>query len=623
MLKVRRYLLVLLIFLNVAIAVLASSIDDEIADNSIDEGDENDEDDEEDAFEGLYEDDDNSNDNIKYIYDYYYESQLKSKFQYRNCMDHRDQCHSLRHLCPRPNHNKNDNMNDNDKDFLVNKYSDSDNNELQQNSEHTSTNENSKVVRWMISHCPYTCQVCHTHQVLYNVPYEYSMKYEMEQKVRNLPNDLNLYSKINPSVWVDRIRDAMTGKSNTESTEDDGDTVIGTTSSSDAIGIQYLMSTTTTLHNGVSYEQRNAMIQHIHQTQLYYTNIVVPMTLQNITTQQEGSGIDALPLCRNQSPYCTYWAVVYDRCHDPFYHLVMYKHCPVTCQLCHATPNATTSNNINHDNTKDATTSTVIRKETSEWIVTTTSSSSASSSIRKIMAQNENDMDQDKVTNISPEVVKHESTDVFDSESCSYDPMLMPDVWHPNTNSVNQMFDRITQQYRDSYNIQTSSSSMNMTILSQPQLTKPDEQEAMNDSTSNQQPPWLVQIDNFLSDTECNHLIQLGVTLGYERSTGVEYQPHTTNQLQAEVEPDGSTATSPHLHTVTSDERTSSTTWCHHSDCSDNDVIIQSIYHRIQSLIQIPSSHFESLQLLQYENGQYYKVCCRIAKFQLFSALFL
>ena len=90
----------------------------------------------------------------------------------------------------------------------------------------------------------------------------------------------------------------------------------------------------------------------------------------------------------------------------------------------------------------------------------------------------------------------------------------------------------------------------------------------------------------------------------------MEYKKDKEQPTNQQQESDGNDGTKPkrELHTVISDERTSSTTWCHHSDCSNNNIVIQSIYHRIQNLIQIPSSHYESLQLLQYETGQYYKV---------------
>ena len=640
MLQVRRFLIlvVLLIYLNVVIIVpiLSASVEDDFLDGNHYEYDNDDDDDDEDTTVVVdnEEDSDSPSYDVKYVYDHYYENQLKSNYQNRRCVDHRENCYSWRHLCPTNDnnngYNSSDNISDNDESVRRTNHIDNDNNsnESQINLEHA-TDHSATVARWMVSHCPFTCQFCDSHQVRYNVPFQYTMKYEIEQKVRNVPNKMNLFSKINPTVWVDTVRDALTGTSHRTETDESKNNE--TFRSNDAIGIQYLMSTTTRLHDGVSYEQRNAMIQHIQQTQTAYANFVV--------TNRNDSGIE---LCRNRSPYCTYWAVVYDRCREPFYHSVMSKHCPITCQLCPAflnvTSNTTTTTLEDATKTKPlknniaaATTTTVIHKNANEW----SASSSSSNASWKAMDHNVNDgaaihtttdiskgdeiQGNGEETTISQPVLHNELLNVFESENCVFDPTSMPDIWYPNTYSVNQMFERIIAQSQDSSSSnfhQSHNSKINITILSRPLLNESLlEQGEINDSNSNQhnenqQPPWLIQIDDFLSDVECNHLIQLGTTLGYERSTGFEYQQQIPNQMHAEqVEIDDmSTTTNQQLHTVISDERTSSTTWCHHADCSVDDVIIQSIYHRIQNLTHIPSSHYESLQLLQYQTGQYYKV---------------
>jgi hypothetical protein len=270
--KVGRFLIVLLICFNVAVGVLAS-LDDSVNSDSIHYKGDNDDDDED------VDDEEEDVNGVRYIYDHYYENELRPKYQYRRCIDHREHCYSWRHLCPS---NDKTSRNRDDISHRTNEIDDDNGNKVQQNLEHAI--DHSKVVRWMVSHCPFTCRLCDSHQVRYNVPYEYSMKHEMEQKIKNLPNDMNLFSKINPNVWVDTIRDAMTGRSDDNIAE-------GTFRSSDAIGIQYLMSTTTTLHNGVSYEQRNAMIQHIRQTQIYYTTNVLPTLAQNNSTRDD-SGIE-------------------------------------------------------------------------------------------------------------------------------------------------------------------------------------------------------------------------------------------------------------------------------------------------------------------------------------------
>ena len=57
--------------------------------------------------------------------------------------------------------------------------------------------------------------------------------------------------------------------------------------------------------------------------------------------------------------------------------------------------------------------------------------------------------------------------------------------------------------------------------------------------------PWIVTIDDFLSPTECEHLIQQGESLGYKRSKGLKL-----------VTDDGEAVD------FDSDTRTSFNTWC-------------------------------------------------------------
>ena len=92
--------------------------------------------------------------------------------------------------------------------------------------------------------------------------------------------------------------------------------------------------------------------------------------------------------------------------------------------------------------------------------------------------------------------------------------------------------------------------------------------------------PWIITLDNFLSDEECDRLIELGAKQGYDRST-----------LESEEDD--------------VEYRTSTNSWCM-DDCY-KDPIAQLVTEKITNTTGVPDSHSEYLQLLKYVPGQYYK----------------
>jgi prolyl 4-hydroxylase len=99
------------------------------------------------------------------------------------------------------------------------------------------------------------------------------------------------------------------------------------------------------------------------------------------------------------------------------------------------------------------------------------------------------------------------------------------------------------------------------------------------------QDPWVLLLDDFLTADECQSLRVWGTKIGYVRSGESNHNGTSTG--------------------IHSDQRTSTNTWCL-KDCYQ-DPKIQGISAKIEQLTGIPESHCEYLQLLQYENGQYYK----------------
>lgn len=99
--------------------------------------------------------------------------------------------------------------------------------------------------------------------------------------------------------------------------------------------------------------------------------------------------------------------------------------------------------------------------------------------------------------------------------------------------------------------------------------------------------PWVVTFDNFLSDAEVNALIST-VEGTWERSTD-------TGAVNAFGE----------TGRTLSQGRTSSNAWCRARCINHPDV--QAAMRKIEEVTYIPSSHYESFQILQYDVGQFYR----------------
>lgn len=105
--------------------------------------------------------------------------------------------------------------------------------------------------------------------------------------------------------------------------------------------------------------------------------------------------------------------------------------------------------------------------------------------------------------------------------------------------------------------------------------------------------PWVVTIDDFLTDEECLSLISMGHALGYARSSLEEEKDYNEEELARLMQ--GSEDA----------YRTSTNTWC--EDNCHKDPTTQRIIEKLSNATGIPDSHAEYLQLLRYEEGQYYK----------------
>jgi prolyl 4-hydroxylase len=104
-----------------------------------------------------------------------------------------------------------------------------------------------------------------------------------------------------------------------------------------------------------------------------------------------------------------------------------------------------------------------------------------------------------------------------------------------------------------------------------------------------QEGPWVVIFDTFLTDHECDALVELGAEEGYERSGLVGVNTNL----------DGS------FENLVGETRTSENAWCV-DDCYEN-ATAQVVMEKIENLTGFPETNSENLQMLKYEVEQAYK----------------
>lgn len=138
---------------------------------------------------------------------------------------------------------------------------------------------------------------------------------------------------------------------------------------------------------------------------------------------------------------------------------------------------------------------------------------------------------------------------------------------------INKMFRRIIEDpYYQQFNPQ---------VLAQPGVAV--------GKMKNNDSPWLITLDDFLTEEECGTLIRLGAERGYEQSTDV-----------GKVKADGT------FEKKKSAGRTSNTAWCM-GECYAHNVT-QGVIQKMENLTGIPDTNSEYLQLLRYELNQFYNV---------------
>ena len=103
---------------------------------------------------------------------------------------------------------------------------------------------------------------------------------------------------------------------------------------------------------------------------------------------------------------------------------------------------------------------------------------------------------------------------------------------------------------------------------------------------SNTNGPWILTMENILSEAEVQRLIDIGSELGYKKSFDM-----------GQKLPDG-------VHDKHNDDgRTASVARCDTPKC-DDDPLVQVVHRRLSEMVNISWIHSEGVQLLRYEEGQ-------------------
>jgi prolyl 4-hydroxylase len=148
------------------------------------------------------------------------------------------------------------------------------------------------------------------------------------------------------------------------------------------------------------------------------------------------------------------------------------------------------------------------------------------------------------------------------------------DAWY--SGDLHKMFERITTQ--------PEFAQYEPKVFSRPDLLPGDTQATAPYLIG----PWVVTLENVVTEEEAVRLIELGAVEGYERSADV-----------GELKFDGT------FDSFVNEGRTSTNAWCQNACYADPTA--KRVMERIQNITNTPEPNSEFLQLLRYEEGQFYQ----------------
>ena len=158
---------------------------------------------------------------------------------------------------------------------------------------------------------------------------------------------------------------------------------------------------------------------------------------------------------------------------------------------------------------------------------------------------------------------------------------------------LNKMFERIVERAPGNRTLSDQErqrlKKSDMTEYSVKVYSRPSDESAteVNIQSDRELPPWVITLDNFLTDEETDALIQHGYDEGYKRSEDVGAQ-----NFDGSVESKKSTG------------RTSENAWCTTRNGCREKIIPTRILNRMSTVMGIPPQNSEDFQILKYDVGQ-------------------
>lgn len=170
----------------------------------------------------------------------------------------------------------------------------------------------------------------------------------------------------------------------------------------------------------------------------------------------------------------------------------------------------------------------------------------------------------------------------------------LPDDVEPGLRpgELNAMFERIVATAPgNNTDIEIPVGMTNYSVVIHSRPTPVDGEPIIDEKLDLEQPPWLITFNNFLTDEECEIMINLGHKSEYERSKDV-----------------GSLQTDGSYDSIVSTSRTSENAWCSHQKKCRSQEVPARIHERIATVTGIKANHSEDFQILKYEPGQFYRL---------------
>jgi prolyl 4-hydroxylase len=159
---------------------------------------------------------------------------------------------------------------------------------------------------------------------------------------------------------------------------------------------------------------------------------------------------------------------------------------------------------------------------------------------------------------------------IVDSQ-CRRDPNGV-DAWGPG--GAYRMFERILVEHAQ-YDVR---------VLSRPYYAPGDTAETATYKLG----PWIITLENFLSDEEADHMVALGETEGYVKTA------YRTEEQEADEE------------FINNLQHTAAVVYCQSQNCY-YDPIHQRILERMSNITFLPKANHEFFQMIRYNEGQWFK----------------